>query len=177
MKTTRAVLVLLAAGLVSLSSACGSSTDGGSTSGSPESSSGSAPGPSGSDPGCADCGECGIAGPVMQDGVRFDGAGIDAAGRPAVSLRLEKAQECRGQSTRRSTLRLVGSDIEVTQTAEKLDESVVSTKDHQKYVWSDRDLGLTLDFQPGVTFLSFTGATAMRVGCRPDGEAVRCTKE
>lgn len=170
--TTRRVLVFLAAGMLSLTFACGSSTETGSSTGS---SSGSTPAP-GPDPGCADCGGCGIAGPVVQDGVRFDGAGIDSGGRPAVSLRLEKAQECRGQSTRRSTLRLVGTDIELTQLAEKLDETVVSTKD-QKYVWSDRDLTLALDFRPDGLFLSFTGTTAITVACRPDGEVVRCTKE
>jgi hypothetical protein len=163
------------------SGASSSGSSGASSSGSSGTSSSGSSGTSSGDPQCADCGQCGIAGPVNQDAISTVAVGVDAQGVAAVGLRLERAGTCRGDpSAAAYVLRYAAGAA--TLAPRDASETIATTGVSyagEWYTWSDRDLRmkLTVAVTGDVTFTfeAPTAGTSLDTKCVIAGAAITCS--
>lgn len=175
--TTHRLLALVAGILV----ACGGTTT--TTGDPPEPTPAPAPSaPPPSDTSCADCGGCGIAGPINADALRPSKAGTTGTGVPTLTLDVEKAGTCRGTPLVGYDLAFADQAVTVTQHDAHVAFGPTTTTESGAdgstvYTWNDRDLRVTISRAAPSVIVTFTAGAAAPVTttCALSGTRVVCS--
>jgi hypothetical protein len=133
------------------------------------------------DPGCADCGECGIAGPTQDPGkdIFVLGPGVTTGGLAAVDLALEEGV-CIASDRRLFRLTYDAGKVTVSSAdgLAKLDAAATTSDANNTFTWKDRTLQASFEATGTTVSFTFTGmGTSTKVACDGAQEVITCAPE